>query len=110
LPQQRLKDNGYVEPKNTGRCLEIGIKLWKNTTWNQKLAFQSDKDGRPQWTGVRTLSHPEIGTNSLCESEFTSDSDGNDTLRNRKDNIVCGKKNIFLRLTYGWLFYPGVRK
>jgi hypothetical protein len=66
----------------------------ENTTWNQKLAFQSDKDGRPEWTGVRTLSHPEIGTNSLCESEFTSDSEW--------------KKNIFLRLTYGWLFYPGV--
>jgi len=26
-----LKDQGYIETKNNGRCLEIGIKLWKNT-------------------------------------------------------------------------------
>jgi hypothetical protein len=35
-----LKNNGYIETKNTGRCLEIGIKLWKNTGGKPRLATQ----------------------------------------------------------------------
>ena len=72
--------------QNTGRCLEIGISRGKTRLGTKSLLFRSDKGGRPEWIGVRTLSHPEIGTNSLCESEFTSD---------RKDHyIVCGKRTF----------------
>jgi DNA-binding HxlR family transcriptional regulator len=35
-----LKANGYIETKNTGRCLEIGIKLWKNTGRSSKVSLQ----------------------------------------------------------------------
>jgi hypothetical protein len=35
-----LKDNGYIETRNTGRCLEIGIKLWKNIDGKPRLAAQ----------------------------------------------------------------------
>jgi biotin operon repressor len=34
-----LKDNGYIETRNTGRCLEIGIKLWKSFDGNSKLSM-----------------------------------------------------------------------
>lgn len=35
-----LKDGGYIETKNTGRCLEIGINLWKNTGGDPILPTQ----------------------------------------------------------------------
>lgn len=38
-----LKDQGYIETRNTGRCLEIGIKLWKNTGGNSSVTQQNDQ-------------------------------------------------------------------
>ena len=38
-----LKDQGYIETKNTGRCLEIVINLWKNTQENPRLKDQSGR-------------------------------------------------------------------
>src|SRR2546426_496089 len=35
-----LRENNYIKTKNTGRCLEIGIKLWKNTEGNPRLPTQ----------------------------------------------------------------------
>lgn len=35
-----LKDAGYIDTRNTGRCLEIGIKLWKSIDGNPRLPVQ----------------------------------------------------------------------
>ena len=52
-----LKDNDYIETKNTGRCLEIGIKLWKNAAWNPKLPVQVGQRW-PSRVDRREDSHP----------------------------------------------------
>jgi hypothetical protein len=41
-----LKDGDYIETKNTGRCLEIGIKLWKSLPQSSNLINQNPRDWR----------------------------------------------------------------
>jgi hypothetical protein len=56
-----LKDYGYIETRNTGRCLEIGVKLWKsflqssnpgnqNTrNWPSRSDRREESDRRRNW-------------------------------------------------------------
>ena len=61
-----LKDQGYIQTKSNGRCLEIGIKLWKNTQDRPKPGGQCDgiwpvrmdktEDSRDCWNGEKSFS------------------------------------------------------